>query len=129
MVSEQQILPASTHFPTLIGISVREITKPEKTAPSDFTLCIAKLFHKLLKQLEESQQRFFRICTDSLIVYAADGGMTGSLEVYIQILTGMCADLFISGKTPQNIFLKVPLHKHRRSGGCVEAWGVVLSGK
>ncbi len=32
MVSEQQILPASTHFPTLIGISVREITKPEKTS-------------------------------------------------------------------------------------------------
>ncbi|MDE7322632.1 MAG: hypothetical protein K2N73_07825 [Lachnospiraceae bacterium] len=29
----------------------------------------------------------------------------------------------------QNIFLSVLLHKRRRSGGYVEAWGIVLSGR
>jgi len=58
--------------------SVKEITKLEKTSLSDFTLCGAELFHKLLKQLEESPQRFLRTCTDSLIVCTAYGGMTGS---------------------------------------------------
>ena len=62
------------------GISVKEITKLEKTSLSDFTLCEAELLPKLLKQLEESPQRFFQTCTDSLIVCAANGGMSGSVN-------------------------------------------------
>ena len=50
--------------------SVKEITKLIKTLLSDFTLCGAELLPKLLKQLEESHQRFFQTCTDSLIVCA-----------------------------------------------------------
>jgi hypothetical protein len=45
-------------------------------------LCKAELLPKLLKQLEESLMRFFRICTDSLIVCAAVGGMLGSLNLF-----------------------------------------------
>jgi hypothetical protein len=59
---------------------VEEITKLERTSLSDFTLCGAELLPKLLKQLEESHQRFFRPCTDLLIVCAADGGMSGSVK-------------------------------------------------
>ena len=40
-----------------------------------------------------------------------------------------CTVWFISGKTPQNIFLRVLFHKRRRSGGYAEACGAVLSGK
>ena len=62
-------------------ISVKEITKLGKTSLSDFTLCEAKLLHKLPKQLEESPQRFFQTCTNSLIVCVDCVGMFGSMEV------------------------------------------------
>jgi len=55
--------------------SVKEITKLEKTSLSDFTLCEAELLHT-----QESASGFLRTCTDSLIVCAADGGMTGSVK-------------------------------------------------
>jgi hypothetical protein len=54
---------------------VKEITKLERTSLSDFTLCGAELLHT-----EESLARFFQTCTDSLIVCAADGGMSGSVK-------------------------------------------------
>ena len=57
------------------GGSVKEITKLEKTSLSDFTLCEAELLHT-----QESASGFLRTCTDSLIVCAADGGMTGSVK-------------------------------------------------
>ncbi len=63
---------------TAICTSVNEITKLEKTSLSDFTLCEAELLPKLLKQLEESPQRFLQTCTDSLIVCADCVGMSGS---------------------------------------------------
>ncbi len=62
------------------GVSVKEITKLEKTSLSDFTLCGAELLPKRLKQLEESLMRFFQTCTDSLIVCAGCVGMTGRLN-------------------------------------------------
>lgn len=52
------------------GISVEEVTKLEKNSLSDFTLCKTELLHT-----EESHQRFFQTCTDSLLVCASDGGM------------------------------------------------------
>ena len=64
------------------GGSVKEITKLEKTSLSDFTLCGAELLPKLLKQLEESPQRFLQTCTDSLIVCADCVGMSGSIKFH-----------------------------------------------
>ena len=59
---------------------MKEITKLGKTSLSDFTLCGAELLPKLLKQLEESPQRFLQTCTDSLIVCAGCVGMAGSVK-------------------------------------------------
>ncbi len=39
-------------------ISVKEITKLEKTSPSDFALCGAELLPKQLKQLKERRSSF-----------------------------------------------------------------------
>ncbi len=50
---------------------------------------------------------------------------TPDLKTKEEIFSAMVVYLVLT----QNIFLRVLLHKRRRSGGYVEAWGVVLSGK
>ena len=77
--------------------SVKEITKLEKTSLSDFTLCEAELLPKLLKQLEESPQRFLQTCTDSLIVCADCVGMSGSVKEITKLEKTSLSDFTLCG--------------------------------
>lgn len=81
---------------------MKEITKLEKTSLSDFTLCRAELLPKLLKQLEESPQRFLQICADSLIVCADCVGMTGSVKILVSACI-MGVDCKYNGKNNKNL--------------------------
>ena len=77
--------------------SVKEITKLERTSLSDFTLCGAELLPKLLKQLEESPQRFLRTCTDLLIVCADCVGMFGSVKEITKLEKTSLSDFTLCG--------------------------------